>query len=79
MTIKKVWLDDENIFVTFDSGHTIGNPLLWFPRLKNATPEQRNNFEISPFGIHWASLDEDLSIEGLLTYKWDISPVATNH
>jgi hypothetical protein len=30
------------------------------------TPAQLNNIEISPFGIHWPDLDEDLSFEGLL-------------
>lgn len=35
-----------------------------FPRLRNATDEQRRQFTLSPFGIHWESLDEDLSYEG---------------
>ena len=38
------------------------------PALENASMEERNNFEISPsgYGIHWPSLDEDISIDGLL-------------
>lgn len=41
------------------------------PRLANATQKQRENFEISPsgYGIHWPDLDEDLSIDGLLSVK----------
>lgn len=35
------------------------------PRLRLGTPEQLNNIEISPFGLHWPDLDEDLSFEGL--------------
>ena len=37
-------------------------------RLARATPQQRENFEVSPsgYGIHWPDLDEDLSIDGLL-------------
>ncbi len=37
-------------------------------RLRNATQQQRENFEISPagYGIHWPDLDEDLSIDGLI-------------
>jgi hypothetical protein len=37
-------------------------------RLLAASPTERAKFEISPsgYGIHWPSLDEDLSIDGLL-------------
>jgi hypothetical protein len=36
------------------------------PRLAHGTAEQLNHIEISPFGLHWPDLDEDLSIRGLL-------------
>jgi len=37
-------------------------------KLLNASPLERNTFEISPsgYGIHWPVIDEDLSIPGLL-------------
>jgi hypothetical protein len=35
------------------------------PRLAAATPAQLNNIELSPFGLHWPDLDEDLSIRGI--------------
>ncbi len=41
-------------------------PLAWFPRLHKATPEQRERYELSAYGLHWEELDEDISIEGLL-------------
>ena len=43
-------------------------PLAWYPRLLNATPEQRKNWKVGGggYGIHWPDLDEDLSTEGLL-------------
>ena len=44
-------------------------PLSWFPRLQNATIEQRENYELSPFGIHWEELDEDLSFEGFFKFN----------
>ncbi len=49
-------------------GRTITVPLAWYPRLLHATPAQRADFTIAGagFGIHWPSLDEDLSSEGLL-------------
>ena len=49
-------------------GRTIGVPLVWYPRLLNATDEQRSNWRIAGggFGIYWEDIDEDLSTEGLL-------------
>src|SRR5947209_5177624 len=49
-------------------GRTITVPLAWYPKLFNASPDQRKNWRISGggYGIHWADLDEDLSTEGLL-------------
>ena len=49
-------------------GRTIVVPLAWYPRLLDATLEQRRNWRISYAGyaIHWPEVDEDLSTEGLL-------------
>ena len=44
----------------------IVTPLWWYPRLLNATSGQRANYELSPLGVHWPDVDEDLSIEGML-------------
>jgi hypothetical protein len=52
-------------------GRVLGVPLAWFPRLLDASPEQRRNVEISPFGLHWEALDEDVSIAGLLAGRGD--------
>ena len=43
-------------------------PLAWYPRLLDATAEQRAHWKITGggFGIHWPEIDEDLSAEGLL-------------
>jgi hypothetical protein len=43
-------------------------PLVWYPRLLNAMPEQLAQWEICSggYGIHWEALDEDLSTEGML-------------
>lgn len=71
MTISahKVSFDDAIPWLGHTDGRTLGVPLVWFPRLLNATPEQRVAVEITPFGLHWAELDEDISIPGLLTGK----------
>ena len=50
-------------------GRTISVPLDWYPRLVHATPEERDNWEIHAGGqhLHWPDLDEDISVEGLLS------------
>jgi hypothetical protein len=49
-------------------GRVITVPLAWYPRLANATAEQRANWRVSGggFGVHWPDVDEDLSSVGLL-------------
>ena len=68
MKIEKVWFDSANIYIVTDTGHIIGNPLSWYKRLMNATPEQRLKFELGPHKdtIHWEELDEDILVEALL-------------
>ncbi|WP_127475378.1 DUF2442 domain-containing protein [Sulfurivermis fontis] len=49
-------------------GRTVSVPLAWSWRLSEASPEQRNHWEILGDGayIHWPDVDEDISIEGML-------------
>jgi hypothetical protein len=65
---QEVTCTDDELIVSLLDGRTISIPILWFPRLANATPEQRANFEILGHGdgIHWPEIDEDLSVKGLL-------------
>ncbi len=65
---KKIWIDEENIWLLLADGRQLAVPLVYFPRLLKATPEQRRHFETSGdgMGIHWDELDEDISVEGLL-------------
>ena len=59
---------EDELRVASMDGRTISVPLVWYPRLLNATAAQRNNWEISGggYGIHWPDIGEDLSTEGLL-------------
>jgi hypothetical protein len=66
-----VRFDHATMWVQLDDGRTLGVPLAWFPRLLNASAEQRANVEISHAGLHWDNLDEDISIEGLLAGRGD--------
>lgn len=63
---SSVRFDDDKMWVGLADGRTIGVPLAWFPRLLQATPEQRADVEISFSGLHWDALDEDISVDGLL-------------
>ena len=68
MTISatSVRFDDATMWVALEDGRTVGVPLVWFPRLFSATPEARTRVEITPFGLHWEALDEDISVPALL-------------
>ena len=70
---KSVRFDDDNLWVGLSDGRTIAAPLAWFPRLLEAAPEQRLQFELSKGGLHWEALDEDISVEGLLVGQVDIT------
>ena len=65
-TITHVECQQNHLIVTLSGGQEIRTPLWYHPRLLNATPDQRNHYEIMPMGIHWPDVDEDLSIQGLL-------------
>jgi Protein of unknown function (DUF2442) len=62
-----VRVDDEKIRVFLADGREVAVPLAWFPRLQAATPAQRNTWELigRGVGIHWESVDEDISVPWL--------------
>jgi hypothetical protein len=62
-----VRFDSDNMWVSLSDGRVLGVPIAWFPRLLHATPEQREQVRISSRGLHWESIDEDISVAGLLT------------
>jgi hypothetical protein len=65
---KSVEFDEETMRVTFTDGRVLSVPLVWFPTLRAATPEQLSRYEIGGSGVslHWPDLDEDLSVAGLM-------------
>jgi len=64
----KVWFSKDMLYVLLQDGREIGIPLLWFPRLRKASQEQLNDWRLigNGVGIHWESIDEDISIAALL-------------
>ena len=73
ISAEKVSFDDDCLWVALSDGRTIGVPLAWFPRLLHASPTDRAQVTISAFGLHWESLDEDISVAGLLAGQGDMS------
>ncbi len=65
---ESVSFQDDALVVRLKDGRSLGVPLAWFPRLRDATPAQRVKWELSGHGtgIHWPELDEDVSVAGLL-------------
>lgn len=72
---RSLRFDADTLWVDLADGRTLGVPLSWFPRLQNATPAQRAAYAISPSGagLHWEDLDEDISVEGLLQGRNDLT------
>lgn len=70
---RAVRFDDDNLWVSLSDGRTIAAPLAWFPRLLEATPEQRSQVMLSKSGLHWDALDEDISVAGLLAGQSDMT------
>lgn len=67
-TAVEVRIDDALLHVTLADGRELAAPLQWFPRLRDATPAQRQNWRLigHGLGIHWPDVDEDVSVVGLL-------------
>ncbi len=73
-----VRFDDHSMWVGLDDGRTLGVPLAWFPRLLHGSPVEREKVTLSPSGLHWETLDEDVSIAGLLAGRGDMTSTRSN-
>ena len=71
VSAKSVRFDADSMWLELSDGRTLGVPLAWFPRLLDASPDQREAVELGGLGLHWEALDEDISIEGLLAGRGD--------
>lgn len=63
--IKKVWVDDNNVYAETVDGIVASYPFQRWQRLATATKEQREDFQLSYLGIYWPQIDEDLSFESM--------------
>jgi len=66
--VSEVWFDSNMMHVRLLDGREISVPLEWFPKLRNATAEQRKKWKLigKGVGIHWKDIDEDVSVAALL-------------
>ena len=65
---QAVRVTQDSLRVDLADGRTISAPLAWYPRLLHATTDERKNWRLVGMGrgIHWETIDEDISVEGLL-------------
>ena len=63
--------NSDKLQVALADGRQISVPLEWYPRLLDATPQERNDWQLlgGGLGIHWESLDEDVTVESLLRLR----------
>jgi Protein of unknown function (DUF2442) len=66
--VAGVEVSEDVLSVNLMDGRTIIVPLVWYPRLLNASESERKNWQVcgGGYGIHWPDIDEDLSTEGML-------------
>ena len=61
--MKKIWFSEEHIFAETEDGRTLKQSLLWYPALLAASEDERNAYTFGFDGVHWRSLDTDISFE----------------
>jgi hypothetical protein len=66
--LSKIYFDQDNLVLVHNNQQYFFKINEISDKLAKASAKERNNFKISPsgYGIHWPSIDEDLSINGLL-------------
>lgn len=66
--VVNVTVTDDTLTVELNDGRTVSVPTAWYPRLVHATEDERQNWRVTGngHGIHWESLDEDISVENIL-------------
>src|SRR5688572_27459288 len=74
--VVDVLVSENALEVVFEDGRELKAPLVWFPRLANASPKERSNWRLigRGEGIHWPDVDEDISAVGLLAARVRTGP-----
>lgn len=66
MKIKDIWFDANYLYGRDEEGKEYKQSLLWYPRLRTASEEERKRYTLGYDGIHWRGLDEDVSFESFI-------------
>jgi hypothetical protein len=68
---QNIVVTDDAFTVDLSDGRSISVPLAWYPRLLHGKAEERNNWRLigEGEGIHWPDLDEDISVENVISGK----------
>lgn len=72
---ERVTFDDDTMWVALSDGRSLVMPLAGFPRLLRATPAERGAVAVSPLGLHWQALNEDISMAGLTAGRGDMAGI----
>ncbi len=75
MDIRNIRFTDTHIIGVDESGKEWKQSLLWYPGLKNASTEQRNNYEVGLDGFHWRNVDEDISFKSFFYEDSEPTPL----
>jgi len=65
--VKRLWFTDDRIFIETENNNVQSQLLQFFPRLRAADNSQRADWNESYFGLHWDSIDEDISFD---SFAW---------
>jgi hypothetical protein len=67
---KDIYFSEDSLHVALSDGRELSAHLEWFPRLRDASPDQRDNWRLIArgIGIHWEDIDEDIAVATLLRY-----------
>lgn len=66
MKIKEIWFENDQIYGRDEDGQVYSQSLLWYPSLRAASAQEREQYTIGLDGIHWRNVDEDISFESFL-------------
>jgi hypothetical protein len=72
--VNNLWFNDERIFIEITNEEVRSQSMLFFPRLRQATDLQREEWTESHFGLHWEKIDEDISFE---SFAWGDNDLLT--
>jgi Protein of unknown function (DUF2442) len=68
VTALRATVTEDSLGVDLSDGRTVSVPLMWYPRLLQGSPRERNDWRLiaGREGIRWPDLDEDLSVESVI-------------